>query len=446
MGLGLIYLLLSAFAYRTLRLFVSPPVAFLASLAFLSFDMTWTFNHIAGIVFLLISFFFLWKFFLTLQVRWCYFALLVLTGLALVKVSAGVTSFLAFLASLAIHFGFYRYRYSEAPLAFRHFIFIPLIFGVTVLGLYGLFYWGLPINQINECLTALPQYNPLGYQPWTNFKHLILRFLVWERSRLLGVVLFLVLGTLAGLGLRKRALPPNPREVLVPLTGSLILFALANSLDYFFQEGLIYRFDFWLFPVLVLWMGLWAEWASSLFGRKLKIFLFGLAFLGLLAHPVRYLKEALGYQVAERYLDFPRGQVYLGGDLPSVEVLKQGTRTLIENTKPTEEILALPYDPLYCFLSGRRQAVRELIFMEHSRLPDWRQEEIIQTLDARKVPLVLISNRSHSEERGMGEFGKTHCQRLAAYIDNRYREVRRIGDWEAGPHKTHAIKILLRRD
>ncbi len=443
MGLAAIYLLSSILTYQILRLFTQAPVAFLSSLAFLSFDMTWTFNHIGAIPLLLFSIFSLWKFFLTHHKRWCYLGLLSVVAIAWLKISAGVFSFLAFYASLLLDYGLSGRKNSETLLAWKHFIFLPLLFSVLTLGAYTALYWGVPADWVGQCMTLAPQYGRLTFF-WTNLKHLFLRFLIWDRERLFGVAVFLIFGLLALLSLRKKNLSERDKKIYLPVWGSLVIYGVANSADYFLMEGMIYRFDFWLFPIFVLSLGFLAEWASSLFQRREKIILGILIFLGLLIFPFKNFQEALAMKVPERYLDFPQGQVYAGGALASIQAVKAGTRFILENTTPAEKILAIPYEPLYAFLSGRRHALRELIFVEGIHIQPEQEERMIREIEDEQVPLVLISNRYYSTEPGIGYFGKTHCQKLNRYLMDHYEEVQTFGRWEVESVE-HAIKIFVRK-
>ncbi len=443
-GLGVLYLLSSLLTYRTLRLFTSPAIAFLSSLAFLSLNMTWTFNHVGAFPFLILSIFSLWKFFLTHQTRWCYLGLLCLVFVASIKINTGLTSFSALYASLLLFCGFFQWKHFETPLDRKHFVFLPLIFSILVFATYAFVYRGVSLDWIDQCLTIAPKYRTWAYSPWTNFKHLILRFVVWQRSRLFWVGAFLAFGVLGNFGLRKRRLLEGEKEVLLAIMGSLFLFGLANSIEYFTTEGMIYRFDFWFFPVFVLWMGLFAEGASFLFGRRAKKFLGGLIFLLLLLIPFQNLKQAYAWRTPERYLNSPEGRVYVGSPPSLAQVLNEGTDFIIRHTKPSQEILAIPYDPLYCFLSNRRHAVRELMFMENNLIKEKQEEEIIQQLEVKQVPLIIFTNRYRSIEGGVGYFGKTHCQKLARYVFDRYEEVRTFGPWKVDSG-FHAIKVLRRK-
>lgn len=451
MGLAVSYFLCSFFAYRTLRLLTSPAVAFLSSLAFLSFDMGWSYNHMGTFPFLFFAIFCLWRFFFTHQVRWGYFGTLALAGMALVKSNIGVTSLAAFWVLLLLHQGFLKFRTPQGTLPWKHFIFIPLIFGVVTLGVYALTFWGLPFDQIDHCLTLRPSYhrwsdqtsNSLKY--WINFKHLILRFLVWEPRRLLGLGTVSFLSVLALWGLRQRRLGEREKEILLMVVGSLFFFGLVNALDYFLVDGLIYRFDFWFFPILVLWVGLMAEWAGSLFGRGQKKILAGLLFFLLIWFPFRNMKEALAWKIPVRYWDFPHGQVYIGGPLVAVQAIKEVTYFILEKTRPDQEIFAIPYDPLYCFLSGRRQAVRELHITRFVSPSGEQEQALIQELEAKQTPYIILSSRYRSKE--IGDFGITHVKKLARYISENYRGIKTFGSWKVNRSSPPmAVKVLQRGD
>ncbi len=444
-GLAVILLLCSLLTYRVLRLFAPPPVAFLSGLAFLSLDIMYTFNHVGAFPFLVILVFSLWKFFLTRQIRWCYLCIPFLICVALVKISAGVVTFLAFFLLLCLNHFILKFKKPEirSVCGAGKIFLLSICFITSAVSIYSLLYRGLPFSRIDECLilTIGQAYRAnWGATPWINFKHLILWFLVWDRRRLLWIASTLILGALALLALKKKKnLTLNP-EILIPVIAAPLLIGMANSADYF-VDGMIRRIDFWFFPMLVLLMGLLLGWAASLFKRKVKMFFGVLIFLALLYIPSRNSAEALALRIHERYLDLPHGKVYVGGPLSDAAVISKGSRFIIENTQPSDSILAIPYDSLYCFLSGRKQAVRELMFMEHSLISEARQEEIIHELQNKKVPLVVISNRYRSRERGMGEFGRTHCRRLAAYIYQHYQEVQTFGPWDGFDRGFHAIKI-----
>ena len=440
MGLAVIYLVIAILAYRTLLLFTHPFIAFLGSLAFLSFDMAWTFNHIVTFPFLFLAIFCVWKFFLSGKVQWCYGGMLALAGMGLVKMNISFASFAAFLASLLIGCALLPVK-----LAWKHFIFLILSFSLLVSGAHLLLYWALTLDWVNQCVTASPVFRSWTDSPTTNLKHLILRFLLWDKPRLLALGAFLVLGLLAFLGLKKRRFSSPEKKIFGMATFSLVLFGIANSVEYLLMEGLIDRFDFWIFPIAVFLAGLLAQGASFLFPRKIKLLLGGILFFLVIWFPFQNLKEAFAFRVPERYLDLPHGKVFLGGPLASVETLKKASHFIAEHTSFRDEILAIPYDALFCFLSGRRQAVREIIFYEQSHISMKQEGAIIQQLESKQVPLVLISSQYRSQRGGIGHLGKTHLRKLSQYIYDNYDEALTLGPWGSEARDAYAVKILQRR-
>ncbi len=441
-GLAIIYFLCSLLVYRTLRLLTSGAIAFLSSLAFLSFRMGWTYNHIGVLPFLLLSILCLWKFFLTAKIQWGYFGVLALAGMALVKISGGITSFAVFLASLLLYQGYLKLSHPGKALGWKHFILLPSLFGVVVFGTYGFLFRGLSRNWIAQCL-LLASLGPRRSvpPPWMHLKHLVLWFTVWDRSRLFWLAAVLLFGGVGLWCLGRRKTEGVDRRVFGFIVGSLLLFIPANPSDYFFQEGLIYRFDFWVFPILVLFLGLSAEWISVLFSRKMKLGLGIFLFFTLLWQPWKNLREASAWHTPERYLGFPQGRIYAGGPLSDVEVLRETRRFIVEHTTPDQEIFAAPYEPLYCFLSGRRQAVREIHILEGIPISDEQEEAMIRQLEIKQIRYVVLSNRYRSKEISVGDFGITYAKKLARYISENYRVVQTFGPWEEGGQ---AVKVFER--
>lgn len=445
-GLAFNYFFCSFSAYLTLRHFTSGFIAFVSSLAFLSFNMTWTYNHVGSIPFLLLSISCLWKFFLTHKSRWCYGAFLSLAGVTLVKINVGVSSFIALYTLLLIYNGFFLWKHLKMPLRARHLVFLPLLFGALTLGIYGVLYSGLSLNQIGSCLTLGPRYHQRSSFT-TNFKHLILYFLVWQPTRLWGVGIFLLLSILAVIGLKKRSLEKEAVTLFSFVVISLVLVGLATTAEYFVIHSIIHRFDFWLFPVLVLLMGLFAQWGSFVLPTKMKFFLGGLLLFPLLGFPYLNFKDQLTWRRPGSFLAVPNGRVDIGGPLSDLEVLQRGSQFISNHTRPDETILVIPYEPLYCFLSGRHHAVPEQNFTQVIPLPEGREEGIIQELEVKQVPYVILSNLYYSKEAGVGRFGETHCRKLAKYIFEHYQETQTFGPWDPpSVSSLNAVKIFQRKN
>jgi len=127
---------------------------------------------------------------------------------------------------------------------------------------------------------------------------------------------------------------------------------------------------------------------------------------------------------------------------PWITTVKQTCVIIDQTTDPDEEILALPYDAIYCFLTKRRLA---------SNQPDLfgtPADRLIPQIEQKKVRLIVISNRAFrpNEPNRFGIFGKTYGRDLWRYIQTHYRLIAQIGPWEktATPIFNHATRIYVR--
>ncbi|MFA5089133.1 MAG: hypothetical protein WC552_08910, partial [Candidatus Omnitrophota bacterium] len=112
-----------------------------------------------------------------------------------------------------------------------------------------------------------------------------------------------------------------------------------------------------------------------------------------------------------------------------------------------ESFLALPFDPLYYFLTGKDSPTRQLIFFEHFNIFEQQQRDVIAELEKNNTTYVVLSNRSVLSAPGMGIFGQTYCQILADYLQRDFAAVASFGDWAvpAGWAENHATRIYKRR-
>ena len=438
LGVAFLYLASAFLTYRSLRLFISPALAFLASLAFL---IPWiiypyyNFNHLGAPPFILLSVFCLWKYFLNQRLRWAYGGTLALVGLAWIKINIGITSFAAFYLSLLFFLFLTRPSFSR-----RHLFFLPLLFTFLTAGAYLVMYSGTSLTYAGQCLNVQRKYHITGGTPRDTCIYLIDLFFVWQRYRLWWLALLLIFSLLGFLGLRRRSLAPDQRRILLGVGISLLLYELGTAVMELHFLARSTRFDYWSIPILTLFLGLSANEAKNLLAPRLKVFSGILIFLAVLISPIQSLSQTLRSRTSDRYLDFERGKIYITHlNSSTVETMKKVTRFLLENTKPGDSILTLPIAPLYCFLSGRSHAVRELYFGcvgRDAHLRDWQEERVLRELEIKKVPLVVLSNLE-TPAPGLGGFGKDCCQKIARYVLEHYKEVRLFEYGEKGKARAY---------
>jgi len=118
---------------------------------------------------------------------------------------------------------------------------------------------------------------------------------------------------------------------------------------------------------------------------------------------------------------------------------------IVAHTQEDEKILALPFDPLYYFLTERDSSTRQLIFFEHKNITEAQEQNIIEGLKKQNVNYIILSSRSIDPVPGMGVFGKTYCSTLNDYIVKNYEVVAQFGDWKnlAGWAWNHGTKINI---
>jgi len=108
---------------------------------------------------------------------------------------------------------------------------------------------------------------------------------------------------------------------------------------------------------------------------------------------------------------------------------------------------ALPYEPVYYFLSGKKSPTRQLIFFAHINIPNEQEEKIIRDLEKNKVNWIVLSNRSHSNQVGLGQMGIDYCPLIDKYIKDNFLIVAEFGDWVNPPGwiEHHGTRILKRK-
>jgi len=112
-----------------------------------------------------------------------------------------------------------------------------------------------------------------------------------------------------------------------------------------------------------------------------------------------------------------------------------------------EKILAVPYDPLYYFLTGRDSASYYLAFFDFIHITREEEFDLILGLEREKIQYVIMSNRAFSLEPHLGFLGRKYCPMLAQYIFQNFYIVKEFGVWEKPPFfvENHGVKIFKRR-
>jgi len=87
-----------------------------------------------------------------------------------------------------------------------------------------------------------------------------------------------------------------------------------------------------------------------------------------------------------------------------------------------------------------------LSFFEHINITKEQEQKTISEMEDGNGNWVILSNRSVSQEPGLGVFGKTYCPLLAKYIFDNFTVVAEFGDWVNPPGWAwnHGVRSLKR--
>jgi hypothetical protein len=148
-----------------------------------------------------------------------------------------------------------------------------------------------------------------------------------------------------------------------------------------------------------------------------------------------------------QFMATERGQVFTANEPVWHYTVELTTQFLENQLKKDETFFALPYDPLYYYLTGKPSPTRQLIFFEHIKIPPEQEIKIIQELEKNKVNYVVLSSRYNSPEPGLGILGKTYCPLIGRYLNENFKKIAAFGDW-THPGEwawNHGTKILRRK-
>lgn len=447
--LGKIFLNIAAGVFFFLafaRLF-SPAAAFIAASWFLNFhsDFFFTYNHAGGITLLLAIVWMHCAFLQTGRSNFLWAALPLVFILGLIKINFALTA-LAMTVGLALVQGLRQRDFmAERPLLASAVLGLPL----TWFAVYTVFLQGLSAAEVRQCLPYLggdEPYNTVG--PWQTLPilaHTIWRNITagWADMAVCGLVI--LCGIQTALMVCKRTLFGGDTAKFWLLAGYLGIFYVLN-LHEFLKSGVFYR-AFWSQPLSMFLMFAIIAIPTATLGRWVRLLLWLSLGLILILSVWNNTSRINAYKDGQHFLGSPRGQVHIANDRAWLQTVVLTTRQLQTVLKDNELFLALPYDCLYYYLTGKPSPTRQLIFFDHINIPAEQEERIIGALENHKTAMVLVSSRQSARERGLGTFGETYCPLMAQYIESNFTPVAKIGDWvnEPGWAWNHGTLLFKRK-
>jgi hypothetical protein len=446
-GKMLLQLLAGIFLFQAMSVFVAPWWAVTATIWFWVFqpDFFHTYNHIGGITTLLAITYCQFLYIRDRHIRYQYIALIPILLLAFIKVNFAVFALFAFLISSFITDLLYRTPLNSPK---KYFYFLSLIVLPLVTSLvYFLCLKGLPVYVIRQCIIYLKEDHPHNMSLF-NALSLYLNAtknnitVSWPNG-IFAVIIILSGAHIVYLILKKKWEKAERRQFLIVFF-SLGLY-LILMMHEFLASGVFYC-TFWADPFKFMLMFLVLAYALKSLSRSVQALLLGTVILLLALRVAGDLQFIAHVRIKSQYLNHPRGKIFVFNHPLWIRTVLDTTQYLSEHLKTDEMFLALPYDPIYYYLLGRKSPTQLLIYFEHINIPVKQEELVIRDLEINKVNYVVLSSRMNSGERGLGHMGETYCPVLWKYIDEHFKEVAAFGNWQNPPAWTwpHGTKIYQR--
>ncbi|MBU0467580.1 MAG: glycosyltransferase family 39 protein [Candidatus Omnitrophica bacterium] len=436
------------FIYFAISTFSGPLLALSGALFFFAYYpfFYFTFNHAAGITAVSSFIFYLLLYLKDPRIRFLYLSLISIFLLCLIKINFGICNLLGLAISVLLIDSFYKRPLDNEKKKFYSIslLAVPL----CVFGVYFFLLHNLTIYEIRQCLPYLSSDHPCNISVFAALK---LIFKTINPEMLLDpVILFfsaIIAFSIMQMIPNKRTNEPDKLLKRKNCLTALILlgFCIINTHE-FLVSGVNYRL-LWAIPFAVLLMFFFISNAikkSSFFIRT--ILSVAVAFFSIL---VAIDRSFICYKnkIPVNFFSLERTKVFTINPPAWKDTVIKTTSFLKNNLSRNEAFFALPYDPLYYYLTERKSPTRQIIFFEYMNIPAEQEEKIILELEEQKVNWILISNRSNSLENGLGVFGKTHCALIGKYIKDTFELAAQFGDWknEPGWASEHGTRIFRRK-
>ncbi len=462
-GWVVIKILSSVLFFACLSVFIEAPIACLGALWFCAFNLDFfhTFNHIGATTVTLGAIYLLFKYIKEPRAISLYWIQIPLLMVFLIKFNIG----LALLGTTATAITITPAFLGEKHLSKNRRLFFILAAAslVTVIATYFLLLRGLPSYYVAQCLmlplkkTSLYIFNPLPQlkmllsyltkSPGEILTESLLVFRfpanIWATTLMLPFLFCLVFA----FAWRRAQIKPLPLKHFAACLLSTLFLAVVN-LHEFFLNTVNYKL-YWAVPpfLLLIWMLIGLATRKARWPLKAIFFLIAAFMISCKTQLDYVLKESVR-QNQKQFMSEPQARIYTSYPDQWTDTVEQVTRYLKENLTPEESFLAIPYEPLYQFLTFKKEPVRENFFCDSFDIPEKEEKWIISELERKKVNWVLVSNSIRADSPiGNGRFGETYCYYLSIYLKENFKPVKSFGDLSKPDNflGDHSVTILRRK-
>lgn len=451
LGQNILVLATGVMLYLTGTLFIPPTLAFVCAAwywAYRGVEFFYTYNHSGALFCLVTALYWLLRYIRRPRKLCVYGGALALLGLLLIRINLGVSTLAAFFSSLMV-VDWAKKEPSRRPMRRTYAGLIGLLLTVTVL-VYGGLLYGLPSYVLGQTFPFQKIYRTdITPGPAESLKVFWFTLIANSTHDAGRVIIFIILALSllqTILSFRKGAIDRPQRLNLILVCGGILLF-IAVTLHEFIASGVHYRL-FWILPLFITLMFIIVSTGTRAIPTPAIRFLI---FITLAMLPLTSLyRNANLIRILKKdpltLLHIGPNKVYLQSPVDMIQTVTHVSRFIKDHTRQGEKIFALPFDPLYYFLSGRDGASRQLMFFDHRNITEEQEQDAIADLEKHRVRYILISNRAISPQEQLGVLGETYCRLLYRYIQNHYQPVALYGPWQApsGWGWNHAVKIYER--
>jgi hypothetical protein len=448
--------------YLAASQFLPPIWAFMIGIFFFAFrpEFFYTFNHAGAMLMIISMLFFLFRFYRLRDHQSVFGALICIFFLNLIRINFGFSCLTGLFISLWVYSRVY-----QISLPWKEYAKAAFAMVILSLSIYVFLTIGMPFESFMKCFPYLPQYHTDSVSKtkflmnmlnaiWYNFKQSIPR-------ALFGFLLLTLSARLIYLW-RKNKVDQKQLTVLLFSTG---LFTVFNIHEYFISE---YFFRlFWAFPSLVLFFFTIIYFGTATLSSKVRQVVEVSFSIALLISCLGVARINFYYQKPMNVFEYGPHKLYITNiqwgehkkkhNWGAVDhfaapkwskVVRETADYLKANLKEDETFLAVPYDAMYYFLTGKTSPVYLLAFFPYINISPQEELWMIAQMEAQKVNWVLLSNRAVSNEVHIGVMGKDYCPTLTRYILRNFTVDATIGDWNQKAFYSihHSVRIYKRKE
>lgn len=446
LGRMLLVYISGLFCFLTVACFSPPLLALAASIWFWIYnpDFFYSYNHTGAFTIFLALTYFLFSYYKSARPRYIAYSFIVLFLLNMIRINMGL-ALLAGLIVTAFITDKYIHRKNEYPNLLRN---LACGFGICLLS--GIIYWsmlsGLPDYAVLQCM---PYFSKVYHSASSSIKYVMyFKFLYMITSNSWRYILtFGVIVTAFVLVIRHLLNPQTDKKIKTDILFALgTVSALILLVSHEFIMGYqLYRVN-WTIPYQMVLFCLVIGFAVRKYHLNIRYAVILFVLFVALFDSVRYLNRVDQLKAPDQMILLENAQIFVGNQPEWIRTVEQTTHYLEYILEDDETFFALPYEPLYYYLTSRKSPTWHVLMMAGSELNSTQEEEMIETLKDKRIRYVLLSNRYRSKEQDMGELGVTHLKELAKYINAHFQTEATFGFWDADPgwNFNHGLKILKR--